>query len=260
MGSEDIQRQSLNVVRMKMLGAKVIPVESGSRTLKDAVNEAMRDWVTYIRTTHYLIGSAIGPHPFPTIVRDFQSIIGKESRVQFLEKVGKLPDIVTACVGGGSNSIGMFHPFINDKDVKLVGVEAGGHGIDSGKHCLPLIVGTPGILHGTRTFILQDKEGQIDETHSVSAGLDYPGVGPEHAHLKHSGRAEYVAVSDKEALEGFQLLARNEGILPALETSHAIYWACKQAQKMNKDQNILICLSGRGDKDMGTIVKELGIL
>jgi len=259
MGSEDIQRQSLNVFRMKMLGAKVISAESGSKTLKDAINEAMRDWVTYIKTTHYLVGSAIGPHPFPTIVRDFQSVIGKEARSQFLEKVGRLPDAVVACVGGGSNSIGMFHPFIEDKSVRIIGVEAAGSGVDSGKHCATLMKGTPGVLHGTRTFILQDAEGQITETHSVSAGLDYPGVGPEHAFLKASGRAEYVAVDDKEALEGFKLLAAKEGILPALETSHAIYFAAQEAKRMKRDQHIVICLSGRGDKDMGTIAKELGV-
>jgi len=259
MGAEDIQRQSLNVFRMKMLGATVVPVESGSKTLKDAINEAMRDWVTYIKTTHYLVGSAIGPHPFPTIVRDFQSVIGKETRTQMLQKAGKLPDAVIACVGGGSNSIGMFHPFIEDKSVRMIGVEAGGSGTDTEKHCATLMKGTPGVLHGTKTFILQDTDGQIAETHSVSAGLDYPGVGPEHAHLKDTGRAEYVAVDDKQALEGFKLMTRTEGIIPALETSHAIYYAVQEARRLPKDQDIVICFSGRGDKDMGTVAKELGI-
>eukprot|EP01114_Cavostelium_apophysatum_P014781 TRINITY_DN3918_c0_g1_i1.p1 TRINITY_DN3918_c0_g1~~TRINITY_DN3918_c0_g1_i1.p1 ORF type:complete len:683 (-),score=161.37 TRINITY_DN3918_c0_g1_i1:8-2056(-) len=260
MGSEDIHRQSLNVFRMKILGAKVIPVESGSKTLKDAINEAMRDWVTYIQTTHYLIGSAVGPHPFPTIVRDFQSVIGKESRQQFMAKHdGKLPDLVVACVGGGSNSIGMFHPFINDKEVRIVGVEAAGHGEDTDKHCATLGKGTMGVLHGTKTFILQDSEGQIAETHSVSAGLDYPGVGPEHAFLKASGRAEYVSVSDKEALQAFQTLTCKEGIIPALESSHAVAYAVKEAARLSPDKKILVCLSGRGDKDMGTVAKEFGI-
>jgi len=259
MGAEDVQRQSLNVFRMKMLGATVIPVESGSKTLKDAINEAMRDWVTYIRTTHYLVGSAIGPHPFPTIVRDFQSVIGRETKVQFKEKMGRLPDCVIACVGGGSNSIGMFHPFIEDKEVRIIGVEAAGSGVHTEKHCATLMKGTPGVLHGTKTFILQDADGQISETHSVSAGLDYPGVGPEHAWLKDSGRAQYVAVDDKEALEGFKLMTRKEGIIPALETSHAIFFAAQEAKRMRPDQHIVICMSGRGDKDMGTVAKELGV-
>eukprot|EP00029_Vermamoeba_vermiformis_P000261 TRINITY_DN1028_c0_g1_i1.p1 TRINITY_DN1028_c0_g1~~TRINITY_DN1028_c0_g1_i1.p1 ORF type:complete len:690 (-),score=219.58 TRINITY_DN1028_c0_g1_i1:46-2091(-) len=259
MGAEDIERQSLNVFKMKLLGATVVPVVSGSKTLKDAVNEAMRDWVTNVRNTHYIVGSAIGPHPFPTIVRDFQSVIGSEARQQFRDKMGKLPDVVMACVGGGSNSIGMFHPFINDNNVQLIGVEAGGHGIASDDHCATLIKGTPGILHGTCTYVLQDKDGQIKGTHSISAGLDYPAVGPEHAHLKDSGRAQYVAVDDKQALEGFKMLCSHEGIIPALETSHAIYYAAQLAQSMNKGENILVCMSGRGDKDMNTVAKALGV-
>jgi tryptophan synthase len=259
MGAEDVERQSLNVFRMKMLGSTVVPVHSGSRTLKDAINEAMRDWVTNIRTTHYLVGSAIGPHPFPTIVRDFQSVIGKEARAQMLQKAGKLPDAVLACVGGGSNSIGMFYPFVGDTEVKLFGVEAAGSGVHTDKHCATCVKGTPGVLHGTRTLLLQDQEGQIMPTHSISAGLDYPGVGPEHAWLKSSGRATYVAVDDQQALEGFQVLTKKEGIIPALETSHAIYYATQLAKEMRPDQDILICLSGRGDKDMGTLARELGV-
>ncbi|KAL6059545.1 Tryptophan synthase [Balamuthia mandrillaris] len=260
MGAEDIQRQSLNVFKMKMMGATVVPVESGSKTLKDAINEAMRDWVTNIRTTHYLIGSAIGPHPFPTIVRDFQSIIGREAREQFKQlHDGKLPDVVMACVGGGSNAIGMFHPFIGDEGVRIIGVEAAGEGMEGDKHCATCSKGTIGVLHGTRTMLLQDHEGQIKGTHSISAGLDYPGVGPEHAWLRATGRAEYVGVTDEEAMEGFKTLTQKEGIIPALETSHAIYHALQVARQLDPSKHILICLSGRGDKDMGTVAKQLGV-
>ena len=258
MGTEDIQRQSLNVFRMKILGSEVIPVDSGSKTLKDAINEAMRDWVTNVETTHYLIGSAIGPHPFPTMVRDFQAVIGKEARQQMLERIGKLPDVAMACVGGGSNAIGLFHPFLQD-GVRLIGVEAAGDGIESGRHSATLVAGRPGVLHGTRTYLLQDDDGQISETHSISAGLDYPGVGPEHAWLKATERAEYIAVDDKEALEGFQALTRTEGIIPALEPSHAIYAAMAVAAEMKPDEDLLICLSGRGDKDMHTVAEALGV-
>ena len=258
MGTEDIQRQSLNVFRMKILGATVVPVDSGSKTLKDAINEAMRDWVTNVETTHYLIGSAIGPHPFPSIVRDFQSVIGREARQQMLEQAGKLPDAAIACVGGGSNAIGLFHPFINDP-VRLIGVEAAGEGVGTGKHSATLVAGRPGVLHGTRTYLLQDEAGQIMETHSISAGLDYPGVGPEHSWLKQTERAEYVAVDDKQALEGFKALTRTEGIIPALEPSHAIYHAMKVAREMRPDQDLLIGLSGRGDKDMHTVAAALGV-
>ncbi len=258
MGTEDIQRQSLNVFRMKILGAEVIPVDSGSKTLKDAINEAMRDWVTNFESTHYLIGSAIGPHPFPTIVRDFQSVIGIEARQQMLEQAGKLPDVAIACVGGGSNAIGLFHPFLDD-DVRLIGVEAAGEGLESGRHSATLVAGRPGVLHGTRTYLLQDDDGQILETHSISAGLDYPGVGPEHAWLKATERAEYVAVDDKHALEGFQALTRTEGIIPALEPSHAIYAAMGFAAEMKPDEDLLIGLSGRGDKDMHTVAEALGV-
>lgn len=257
MGAVDVERQSLNVFKMRMMGAEVFPVDSGSKTLKDAINEAMRDWVTNIETTHYLIGSAIGPHPFPTIVRDFQSVIGLESREQMVKLTGRLPDAVVACVGGGSNAIGMFYPFKDDKDVKLIGVEAGGDGTDTDKHSATLAAGTPGVLHGTRTYLLQDKDGQITETHSISAGLDYPGVGPEHAYFKDIGRADYVAVTDKQALEGFSMLTRLEGIIPALESSHAIYHAVQLAKTMKPDQNILICLSGRGDKDIDSVRKYM---
>ena len=258
MGTEDIRRQSLNVFRMKILGATVVPVDTGSKTLKDAINEAMRDWVTNVATTHYLIGSAIGPHPFPTIVRDFQSVIGKEARAQMLEQAGKLPDVAIACVGGGSNAIGLFHPFLDDP-VRLIGVEAGGDGVGTGKHSATLVAGRPGVLHGTRTYLLQDAAGQIMETHSISAGLDYPGVGPEHSWLKQTERAEYVAVDDKQALEGFQALTRSEGIIPALEPSHAIYHAMKVAKEMGTGTDLLIGLSGRGDKDMHTVAAALGV-
>jgi len=258
MGSEDIRRQSLNVFRMKMLGATVVPVESGSKTLKDAINEAMRDWVTNVRTTHYLIGSAVGPHPFPTIVRDFQSVIGREARRQMLEQAGKLPDVAIACVGGGSNAIGLFHPLIADP-VRLIGVEAAGEGVGTGKHAATLVAGRPGVLHGTKTYLLQDVNGQILETHSISAGLDYPGVGPEHSWLKTSERAEYVAVDDRQALEGFLALTRAEGIIPALEPSHAVFHALRVASELRPDQDVLIGLSGRGDKDMHTVAAVLGV-
>ncbi|MEX0782597.1 MAG: tryptophan synthase subunit beta [Dehalococcoidia bacterium] len=258
MGTEDIRRQSLNVFRMKMLGATVVPVDTGSRTLKDAINEAMRDWVSNVETTHYLIGSAIGPHPFPTIVRDFQSVIGREARTQMLEQAGKLPDVAIACVGGGSNAIGLFHPFIDDP-VRLIGVEAAGEGVGTGKHSATLVAGRPGVLHGTRTYLLQDEAGQILETHSISAGLDYPGVGPEHAFLKTTERAEYVAVDDMQALEGFKALTMAEGIIPALEPSHALYHAIQVAGKMRPDEDVLVGLSGRGDKDMHTVAAALGV-
>eukprot|EP00948_MAST-09A_sp_MAST-9A-sp1_P000825 g825.t1 len=254
MGEEDMKRQELNVFRMRVLGTEVRGVSSGSRTLKDAVNEALRDWVTNVETTHYIIGSAIGPHPFPTIVRDFQTVIGREARKDILDQNnGKLPDVVMACVGGGSNAIGMFHGFLNDKDVKIVGVEAGGSGVNTGKHSSTLVAGCPGVLHGTRTYLIQDPEGQIIETHSISAGLDYPGVGPEHAYLKDSGRVEYVSVTDTEALEALYLVSRMEGIIPALEPSHALYAGIEMAKKMKKDEDILINLCGRGDKDMEQI-------
>ncbi|KXS18379.1 tryptophan synthase [Gonapodya prolifera JEL478] len=257
MGEEDVRRQALNVFRIRLLGAKVVPVSSGSKTLKDAINEAMRDWVTNVQTTHYLVGSAIGPHPFPTIVRDFQSVIGKEARSQMLETAGKLPDVVIACVGGGSNSIGLFYPFVNDKSVRIVGVEAGGDGIETGRHSATLAMGKPGVLHGTRTYLLQDQNGQIIETHSISAGLDYPGVGPEHAFLKDSGRAEYVAVNDKESLIGFRLVSELEGIIPALETAHAFYHAIELAKTLPNDKDILVCVSGRGDKDVVSVAEAL---
>ncbi|KAJ3410892.1 tryptophan synthetase [Chytridiales sp. JEL 0842] len=257
MGAEDVRRQALNVFRIKLLGAKVVAVESGAKTLKDAINEAMRDWVTNVSTTHYLIGSAIGPHPFPTIVREFQSVIGREARAQMLEQVFRLPDYVMACVGGGSNAIGTFYPFIDDKSVKIVGVEAAGDGLETGRHSATLTAGTPGVLHGTRTYLLQDKNGQIIETHSISAGLDYPGVGPEHAWLKESGRATYIAATDAEALSGIRLLSQTEGIIPALETAHAIQKAFDLAKTLPKDQNIVVCISGRGDKDVVSIAEAL---
>eukprot|EP00292_Cryptomonas_paramecium_P004077 CAMPEP_0113722332 /NCGR_PEP_ID=MMETSP0038_2-20120614/37680_1 /TAXON_ID=2898 /ORGANISM="Cryptomonas paramecium" /LENGTH=716 /DNA_ID=CAMNT_0000651541 /DNA_START=1 /DNA_END=2148 /DNA_ORIENTATION=+ /assembly_acc=CAM_ASM_000170 len=258
MGAEDCRRQSLNVFRMKMLGATVVPVATGSATLKDAINEAMRDWVTNVRDTYYIIGSAIGPHPFPTIVRDFQAVIGKEARQQMLDQAGRLPDAIVACVGGGSNAIGLFHPFLDDKEVKIYGVEAGGEKGLEGKHSATLTAGRPGVLHGTRTYLLQDSNGQIEETHSISAGLDYPGVGPEHAWLKDSGRATYVCATDSQALEAMQALCRTEGIIPALESSHAIYYAMQLAREMRPDQHVLVNCSGRGDKDMITVAKALG--
>jgi tryptophan synthase beta chain len=259
MGEEDVARQSLNVYRMKLLGARVEPVRSGSRTLKDAMNEAMRDWVTNVDDTHYIIGTVAGPHPYPRIVRDFQAIIGRETRQQCLEKLGRLPDVLVACVGGGSNAIGMFHPFIRDRDVRLVGVEAGGYGVETGKHAAPLSAGIPGVLHGNRTYLMEDEDGQIVATHSISAGLDYPGVGPEHAFLKDVQRAEYVAVTDDEAMAAFHHLTRTEGILPALETSHAIAWVMHEAPRMDPEQSIVVNLSGRGDKDILTIAKRDGI-
>jgi len=259
MGEEDIRRQSLNVFRMKLMGAEVRPVSSGSKTLKDAINEAIRDWVTHPRETHYLLGSVVGPHPYPTIVRDFQSVIGRETREQALEKLGRLPDYIIACVGGGSNAIGIFYPFLKDKDVKLIGVEAAGRGINSGEHAAPLVAGKVGVLHGAKSYLLQDKNGQIRETHSVSAGLDYPGVGPEHSYLKDIGRVEYIAINDKEALGGFQLLCRTEGITPALEPAHAIAHTSKIAGSLDNEKVIVVNLSGRGDKDMDIVVEELGV-
>ncbi len=258
MGAEDIQRQKLNVFRMELLGAEVRSVEQGSGTLKDAVNEALRYWVTHVEDTHYILGSVVGPHPFPKIVRDFQSVIGSETRRQIQEQTGKLPDAVVACIGGGSNSIGMFYPFVNDSDVKLYGVEAGGSGIAKGKHAATLTDGKIGVLHGTMTYLLQDDHGQIQEAHSISAGLDYPGVGPEHSYLKESGRVHYTAITDVEALEAFELLTKTEGIIPALESSHAVAYATKLAKEMSADETLVICLSGRGDKDVETIKKIKG--
>ena len=258
MGEEDIQRQSPNVFRMKLLGAEVRPVTSGSRTLKDAINECIRDWVTNVETTHYLIGSVVGPHPYPQMVRDFQSVIGREARRQIIDAAGKLPDYAVACVGGGSNAIGLFHDFVDDPSVQLVGVEAGGHGVDSGRHASTLVAGQVGVLHGSKSYLLQDEHGQVVETHSISAGLDYPGVGPEHSYLKDVERAQYVSVTDAEALEGFQLLCRTEGIIPALEPSHAIAHAAKVAPALPGDTVILVGLSGRGDKDIETVADALG--
>ena len=259
MGSEDVKRQAQNVYRMKLLGATVVPVESGSKTLKDALNEAMRDWVTNVENTFYIIGTVAGPHPYPMMVRDFQSVIGREAREQVPEMTGRLPDAVLACVGGGSNAIGIFHAFIPDEAVRLIGVEAAGHGLETGKHAATLCAGRAGVLHGNRTYLLQDDNGQIIETHSISAGLDYPGVGPEHAWLKDSGRAEYVAVTDDEALEAFHKLCRLEGIIPALESSHALAYAAKIAPHMRRDQILLVNLSGRGDKDMHIVAEKSGL-
>jgi len=259
MGEEDIRRQSLNVFRMKLMGAEVRAVSAGSRTLKDAINEAIRDWVSNVTDTHYLLGSVVGPYPYPLMVRDFQSVIGRETREQILTKVGRLPDYIIACVGGGSNAIGIFYPFLDDKDVKLVGVEAAGRGLGTGEHAAPLMAGEVGVLHGAKSYVLQDSNGQIRETHSISAGLDYPGVGPEHSYLKDTGRATYVAVDDKEALEGFRLLCRAEGIIPALESAHAIFYAAKIAGSLSKEQIIVVNLSGRGDKDMDIVVEALGV-
>ena len=259
MGSEDIRRQAPNVYRMKLLGATVMPVESGSKTLKDACNEAIRDWVTNVESTFYIFGTAAGPHPYPMMVRDFQSIIGKEAKVQMPEMTGRQPDAVIACVGGGSNAIGLFYPYITDESVKLIGVEAAGLGLETGKHAAPLNAGTPGVLHGNRVYLMQDKNGQIIETHSISAGLDYPGVGPEHCWLKDSGRAEYVAVTDAEALQAFHDLCRFEGIIPALESSHALAYAAKLAPTLPRDKVLLVNLSGRGDKDMNTVAELSGI-
>jgi len=259
MGADDIVRQAANVYRMKLLGATVVPVSSGSKTLKDALNEAMRDWVTNVETTFYILGTAAGPHPYPMLVRDFQAIIGKECLTQMPEMIGRQPDAVIACVGGGSNAIGIFYPYLADKNVRLIGVEAGGSGIASGHHAAPLSAGTPGILHGFKSYLMQDENGQVTETHSVSAGLDYPGVGPEHAYLKDSGRAEYVAINDDEALQAFHDLCKLEGIIPALESSHALAHAAKIAPGMSKDKVLLVNLSGRGDKDMNTVAKMAGI-
>lgn len=259
MGAEDVQRQAPNVFRMKLLGATVVPVTSGSKTLKDALNEAMRDWVTNVDDTFYIIGTVAGPHPYPAMVRDFQSVIGREARQQILEQEGRLPDALVACVGGGSNAIGLFHPFLADESVAIYGVEAGGDGIETGKHAAPLCAGKPGVLHGNRTYLMEDPNGQIIETHSISAGLDYPGVGPEHAWLKDIGRANYVSVTDAEAMQGFHALTRIEGIIPALESSHALAYAMKLAPTMSKDQSIIVNLSGRGDKDINTIARLEGI-
>jgi len=259
MGAEDVVRQAPNVYRMKLLGATVIPVESGSKTLKDALNEAMRDWVTNVDDTFYIIGTVAGPHPYPEMVRDFQTIIGREAKRQCQEQTGRLPDALVACVGGGSNAIGLFHPFLEDKDVAIYGVEGGGDGIDTPRHAAPLCAGKPGVLHGNRTYLMEDNDGQIIETHCVSAGLDYPGVGPEHAWLKDIGRVKYDAITDIEALEAFHTLTRIEGIIPALESSHAVAYGIKLAKTMNKDQTIIVNLSGRGDKDINTIAEIEGI-
>jgi tryptophan synthase beta chain len=259
MGEVDVARQAPNVLRMKLLGATVVPVTSGSRTLKDALNEAMRDWVTNVDNTFYIIGTVAGPHPYPAMVRDFQAVIGRESRQQMMEMTGRLPDALVACVGGGSNAIGLFYPFIGDEDVAMYGVEAAGDGIDTGRHSAPLSAGRPGVLHGNRTYLMEDDDGEIIETHSISAGLDYPGVGPEHAWLKDSGRANYVSITDAEAMTGFHTLTRMEGIIPALESSHAIAYAMQLAPRLPVDQTILVNLSGRGDKDINTIAEREGI-
>jgi tryptophan synthase beta chain len=265
MGEEDTRRQALNVARMKLLGATVIPVTTGSRTLKDAINEAMRDWVTNVETTHYLLGTVAGPHPFPEMVRDFHRIIGDEARAQMLEMNGRLPDAVLACIGGGSNAMGIFYPFIEDTQVQLIGLEAGGEGVDTGKHAATLTGGTPGVLHGARTYVLQDENGQTVESHSISAGLDYPGVGPEHSHLKDIGRAEYRAITDDQAMQAFALLCKSEGIIPAIESAHALAGALiigneMASQKNPQDVHLLINLSGRGDKDVDTAARYFGIL
>jgi len=259
MGVEDVHRQSPNVYRMKLLGAKVVPVESGTQTLKDALNEAMRDWVTHVDDTYYIIGTVAGPHPYPQMVRDFNSVIGKETREQILEQAGRLPDVVVACVGGGSNAMGMFYPFIDDRDVQMHGVEAGGHGVETGAHAAPLSAGRPGVLHGNRTYLMADEDGQIMGTHSISAGLDYPGVGPEHSWLKDTGRARYMTINDDEALAAFHALTRTEGIIPALESSHALAHAAKIAPQMATDSIVVVNLSGRGDKDIQTIAAIEGI-
>ncbi|MDH5552524.1 MAG: tryptophan synthase subunit beta, partial [Nitrosomonas sp.] len=259
MGSEDVRRQATNVYRMKLLGATVIPVESGSKTLKDALNEAMRDWVTNVEDTFYIIGTVAGPHPYPMMVRDFQTVIGEEAKVQMKEQFGRQPDALIACVGGGSNAIGLFYPYINEENVRMIGVEAAGKGLDTDQHAATLMKGVPGVLHGNRTYLIQDENGQIIETHSISAGLDYPGVGPEHAWLKDIGRAEYAAVTDDEALEAFHTLCRYEGIMPALESSHALAYAAKYAPTLSKDKLLLVNLSGRGDKDMATVAQMSGL-
>ncbi|OLC17642.1 MAG: tryptophan synthase subunit beta [Candidatus Rokubacteria bacterium 13_1_40CM_69_27] len=258
MGTEDVERQALNVFRMRLLGARVVPVDAGSRTLKDAINEALRDWVTNVRTTYYLLGSALGPHPYPMMVRDFQAVIGRETRRQAQAALGRLPDVLVACVGGGSNAIGLFHPFIADRRVRIVGVEAGGHGLASGKHGASLSAGSVGVLHGCMTYLLQNDDGQIATAHSISAGLDYPGVGPEHAYYKDTGRFEFVAVTDEEALAGFQALARLEGIMPALESAHAVAYAMQLAKRLPRSKAIVVGLSGRGDKDVQVVAKALG--
>jgi len=259
MGATDVERQAPNVFRMKLLGAEVKPVTSGHGTLKDAMNEALRDWVTNVDDTYYIIGTAAGPHPYPEIVREFQSVIGKEAKEQMMAAEGRLPDMLVAAVGGGSNAIGLFHPFLDDESVKIVGVEAGGKGLDGEEHCASLTAGSPGVLHGNRTYLLQDSDGQIKEGHSISAGLDYPGIGPEHSWLKDTGRVEYVPIMDNEALDAFQMLTRTEGIIPALEPSHALAEVIKRAPKMDKDQIILMNLCGRGDKDIFTVGKILGM-
>ncbi|MFH1753430.1 MAG: tryptophan synthase subunit beta [Candidatus Omnitrophota bacterium] len=259
MGDEDVRRQSLNVFRMKLLGARVIPVHSGSKTLKDAINETLRDWVTNVRTTHYVIGSVVGPHPFPMIVRDYQSVIGKEARKQILAQEGRLPDYLVACVGGGSNSMGLFYPFLNDKKVRFIGVEAAGKGLKTSKHAAAICKGSVGVLHGSKSYLLQDKDGQIEIAHSVSAGLDYPGVGPEHSYFNETGRAEYVSADDKGALAAYKFMSKTEGIIPALEPAHAIDYLLKFAPKLGKDKIIILCLSGRGDKDIDIVREELDI-
>ena len=259
MGEEDVKRQALNVYRMKLLGAEVVPVSSGSRTLKDAMNEAMRDWVTNVDDTHYIIGSVAGPHPYPALVRDFQTVIGRETKEQSLEQLGRLPDVLIACVGGGSNAMGLFFPFVDDDEVDLVGVEAAGLGIETGRHAAPLNAGRPGVLHGSRSYLMDDEDGQIQETHSISAGLDYPGVGPEHSYWKDIGRANYVAVTDEQAVDAFRLLNRTEGIMPALESSHAVAYAAVEALRRNTDEIIVVNLSGRGDKDIQIIADMDGI-
>ena len=257
MGVEDMRRQSLNVFRMRLLGAEVRPVDTGSQTLKDAINEAIRDWVTNVKTTHYLLGSAVGPHPYPLMVRDYQSVIGREARQQILEAEGKLPRYVVACVGGGSNAIGAFYAFVGDQETRLVGVEAGGDGLNSDKHAATLVAGRPGVLHGSMSYLLQDGDGQVMETHSISPGLDYPGVGPEHSFLKDSGRAEYTSVNDSQALEGFHLLCKTEGIIPALEPSHALYYVTTLAPTLSPEDIVMVCLSGRGDKDMHIVLEAM---
>lgn len=259
MGADDVERQAMNVYRMRLLGAAVVPVTSGTRTLKDAMNEAMRDWVTNVDSTYYVIGTVAGPHPYPMLVRDFQAIIGKEAKLQHYQKTGKLPDALVACVGGGSNAIGLFYDFLNDKDVKMYGIEAGGDGVDTGNHAAPLTVGRVGVLHGNRTYLMADDDGQILGTHSISAGLDYPGVGPEHSFLKDIDRVQYVPCTDEEAMVGFRECTQKEGIIPALESSHAIAYALKLAKTMSKDQSIIVNLSGRGDKDLHTVMKRDGI-
>jgi tryptophan synthase beta chain len=258
MGAEDVERQALNVFRMRLLGGRVIPVETGSRTLKDAINEALRDWVTNVRTTHYLLGSALGPHPYPMMVRDFHTVIGREARQQARRQIGRLPDVVVACVGGGSNAIGLFHPFIGDRGVRIVGVEPGGHGISTGRHGATLTAGRVGVLHGTMSYFLQNDDGQIATAHSISAGLDYPGVGPEHAYYKDTGRFEFVSITDEEAMEGFQALTRLEGIMPALESAHAVAHAVRLAKTLSPSQVIVVGLSGRGDKDVHVVARALG--